>query len=316
MQRRTSASAYDEMIGEMTDSKDLLSRVRSWLGQQGYPLEMRVATTFQSAGFAVLQSTYYVDESGKAREIDVTANIGETWRYYGQKTDGLVHFELFTVCECKSGPKAQRPWVVFSGDWWPNERDDETITFYPGTDLGRRVLAIVRGDAEDVELFAMPDRCGYSAACAFSEHDTAFAAISSLAAAAHSKSKVKPDEFTSVCRIVIPLLVVSTPLFECWLDDSGEMRLEERDSIVLKWNNPVVLHGSATVMHVVHERALPDFAAKIRAAFEHILAKYERRIDAIVAALTDNPVDAEAKRAEGPSAAELRRRRTEPTGPA
>jgi len=83
---------------------DLASRIRSWLGEQGYPLELRVAHAFQSAGFEVSSSEYYNDpDEGKPREIDVIASMSAF-------VCG-ISIQIAFMIECKSSKK--KPWVLF-----------------------------------------------------------------------------------------------------------------------------------------------------------------------------------------------------------
>src|ERR1039457_5057306 len=55
---------------------ELENKVRAWLDEQGYPLEMRVACAFRRAGFRIRQYDYCRDPTTNAqREIDVVAHI-------------------------------------------------------------------------------------------------------------------------------------------------------------------------------------------------------------------------------------------------
>lgn len=58
----------------MPEQKDIEKEIRKWLKNQGYPLEMKVASQFRDAGFDVTLSNYYTDPENQAnREIDVVA---------------------------------------------------------------------------------------------------------------------------------------------------------------------------------------------------------------------------------------------------
>jgi len=58
----------------MTAKDDLKTKVEKWLNEQGYPLEMRVASVLQQGGFRVVQSEYFSDpETGDSRELDIVA---------------------------------------------------------------------------------------------------------------------------------------------------------------------------------------------------------------------------------------------------
>jgi len=86
----------------MTNNEPPHDRVAKWLGSQGYPLEMRVASALRQIGLWVRQSTHYVDEdTGKSREIDVL----------GTHAEQLGVAEIHFVVECKASTK---PWVLLT----------------------------------------------------------------------------------------------------------------------------------------------------------------------------------------------------------
>ena len=56
----------------MEKNSEIEKKLKKWLNEQGYPLEMQVAESFRKAGFDVSQSDYYLDpETNILREIDV-----------------------------------------------------------------------------------------------------------------------------------------------------------------------------------------------------------------------------------------------------
>ena len=82
----------------------LEGKIKAWLDNEGYPLEMRVAKSFARAGFGVIQSEYYADpRTNTQREIDLYASL--------QKSVGDAHWRLAIFAECKAG--TSKPWVVF-----------------------------------------------------------------------------------------------------------------------------------------------------------------------------------------------------------
>lgn len=82
--------------------KPLITAVRTWLDEQGFPLEMKTAAAFRAAGFEVRQSSYYIDqETGKGREIDVLATDPDPYM--------LGATRIVFVIECKSSKK---PWLL------------------------------------------------------------------------------------------------------------------------------------------------------------------------------------------------------------
>jgi hypothetical protein len=90
-------------------SAPLESRVLGWLKEQGFPLEMEVASMAKAAGFEVSQSDYYIDpDTGEPREIDLVLSLNNL------KHGFSLTYNLFV--ECKSS--RDKPWLMFST---PNE---------------------------------------------------------------------------------------------------------------------------------------------------------------------------------------------------
>ena len=90
----------------MSQEKPLNKKVAEWLDSQGYPLEMKVASTLRDSGFRVQHSAHYIDpETSKSREIDIICTaIGDR---YGMAD---IHF----VIECKS---TKQPWIIFTAEY-------------------------------------------------------------------------------------------------------------------------------------------------------------------------------------------------------
>lgn len=96
--------------GESHDDP-LASKLKSWLADQGYPLEMRTAHTFRRNGINVVQPDLCFDFGSEIhREIDLVARIPLELKFASQ---GGVPVYLCPVLECKSSPG--KPWVLFLG---------------------------------------------------------------------------------------------------------------------------------------------------------------------------------------------------------
>ena len=275
-------SRYSPSMSDV--GSDVISSISAWLAEQGYPLEMRVAHAFQDESFLVTQSDYYTTDDGRPREIDVVARVLGNYKCGEKHSDGLVQFQLCVVCECKSGPKAKKPWVVFSRptqDWLVKST---AITERMASVSARLILAKAASDPriQELDLFKIGERCGYALSQAHSNkgdqadgYDPGFGTLIALVNAAKGKSESIYEPPMYLSRVTLPLLVVSTPLVECWLDDAGGMQLAERDMMVLAWNRSMVDDNLATLIHVIHERALPRYVQHVRDAFEALWAKQD-----------------------------------------
>jgi hypothetical protein len=169
----------------MSDScaEDLDSKVLSWLEKEGYSLEMRVAQTFQEAGFAVSQFEAYLDpELNALREVDVVASIS---RQVGERIVVLVAFFV----ECKY--HRSKPWVVFVSPKRLSPlycfsrilRDNYDLrTWRSHPSLQGRLLARILSSSDRKRIsslapFAAPLSAGYGVREAFSTKDHAYEAI-------------------------------------------------------------------------------------------------------------------------------------------
>ena len=216
---------------------DLLAKVRDWIEKQGYPLEMRAAKVFLDAGFSVIQSESYPDpETGKPREIDLSSLMFDVRQTYST----VLSFAV----ECKS-TKA-KPWIVLC-----STGEDSSIfsmAYHAASKPGRSVLWSLTWNsaAPALSIFQLSKRKGYGITAAFKERqmdqDAAFAACHSCtnaaAALVRSREGFAVPGYPS-CHVVLPLVVVDGPLFECYLDHSGEIAIAPVEESTLLWRNVV-----------------------------------------------------------------------------
>jgi len=244
--------------------RDLKPKIREWLMKNGYPMEMQVADVFHKAGYLVEQSQYYRNKENVACEIDI---IASRMAY----PDAIS--EMNVVVECKSNPNTELPWVVFS---CPADDNGFSELHYPLlTDVARRAFAnaISKGTVKDFpSLMKFGKRVGYGVQCAQickgkNNEDLAYRGMVKLVNSAVFKlqSVIHP----AAANIVVPVLAVRTPLFECWLEPDG-VKLEQRDHLMLTWHRPSDVEPivGQTVIHVVHQDGLEVFAQKATQLFE------------------------------------------------
>lgn len=241
---------------------NLNEKVKNWVSEQGYPIEMFVARTFREFGFRTTQSEYYTDpESGDNREIDVIASkqthIGEL----------LVRV---TVCvECKSAKK--NPWVLFTS----KDRilaKPATIVQRPCSLIGQKFLHEIahNKDAQGLSLFTLDERNGYGLTEAFTTgKDNAYSSCISIGKC--STSLVKEANEASfdqgpMCLIVIPLILVDGRIFECHQDES-ELHVNEIDQSKLIWRNNVSNAGHS-IIYLTNKNGLPMFVQEVRELVE------------------------------------------------
>lgn len=237
-------------------TEDLQSKISRWLEQHGYPLEMRVAQLFASAGFEVTSSEYYIDpREGKAREIDVIATMST------QIQD--VRFEMALVVECKSPRDA--PWICFSSK--TNATRDPKIGFLARicTREGKTLLTelSVNPDVTTRHLFELPARPAYGIVNAFKENtDVPYHALLGARAAAealvahYDELQAPPERIESIC-ITFPVVVTTAPLFNASLNPAGHLDLQPTShETVLRTG----FDRYYSAVEVVPEPALQSFA--------------------------------------------------------
>ena len=215
------------------ETESVVARVTKALSTSGYPLEMRVANVArQHTPNYVHQSRYYVDPlSSKIRETDVLACWMSRFR---DPLDGAgVWTAVYLAIECKSKPA---PWVIF----------DEGGAMTDDPEL-RLDLSVSREALETKYLRRMlemraasntllgPSRIGTGIAeptAKANELNPAWSAVQSAVSAAHgfmsdagTFPSAEGDEPINI--LVQPVVVTSGVLCRAYLDDAGEIQVEE-----------------------------------------------------------------------------------------
>jgi hypothetical protein len=268
---------FDSLVkSEGHMGEDPIPRIRKWLEEQGYPLEMKVARLFQEAGFSVSSAEYYVDpEEGKPREIDVIASMATT-------ISG-VSFQLAYTVECKSSKKS--PWVCFRAG--RKQQREPSIGFLArhATAQGRDLLTELscNPDVTTGRLFHLPDDYAYGIANVREKGvDLPYQAILGARKAAQSliahydQIQKLPNAVHTVC-IAFPLIVVDTLLFNCELGNTGDTEITETSS------QTVLRTGFDTyysIVEIAASSALKEFIESRAAVMANFLRRLEGRIPA------------------------------------
>lgn len=255
-------------------SEDLIPKIRKWLDEQGYPLEMKVARNFQGAGFSVSSSEYYIDpDEGKPREIDVIASM--------ETTISGVSFQLAFTVECKSSKKS--PWVCFRAG--RKQQRDPSVGFLArhATIQGRVLLVEISSnpDITTERMFHLPNNYAYGVTNVLKKSvDLPYQAIVGAQKASHSliahydRIQKHPNPVHTVC-IAFPLVVVDTPIFNCELGDAGDIKLTKAGS-------QTILHTGFdtyySVVEIVDASALEEFIESKAELMSNFLRRLPGRI--------------------------------------
>lgn len=242
-------------------------RLEEWVRQQGYPLELAVANQFRQGEFSVVQGTYYEDPQEKiAREIDVVAT-----RY---STTSACDLQFTAVLECKSS--SEKPWVVFTSLTRKNER--AAVRLRAASLAGKTYLTkgALDQDVRALELFQLRARVGYGVTQAFTGgKDVAYAALMGAAKAAADQLRDYTDNWDAyepLALIVFPVVVTDARLFECFIDESGELRLEEASRLTVSWQHPGV-GKPLLLIDIVRSDAVPSYVGIMKEALALLSSK-------------------------------------------
>ncbi|MBD2388203.1 hypothetical protein [Cylindrospermum sp. FACHB-282] len=238
----------------MDTSDELQKKVQNWIKEQGYPLEMKVATALIDEGFDVRQGSYYIDpESNESREIDIISRCG----------DIIGIFDVYFMIECKSNSK---PWILFTSE--------NTLTGYNRffayclySEFGKaqfidKTLEISRlGEKLEGKFpwFHKEGRNAYAVTQAFTTgaDNTYKAAMSALKAAIAvkiSQEENRPKHLT----FIFPVIVIDGSLFESYLNTDGELVVDAIEKGFLHF--PQQISGlTGTTIHVLTLGYLPHF---------------------------------------------------------
>jgi hypothetical protein len=236
----------------MTGTTPLRDKVVTWLAEQGYPLEMRVAAAFRQTDLCCRQSTHYIDsETGKSREIDV---IGTQAEPLGM---AVIHF----VAECKA---ATKPWVLFTS---PHTLENFNRLFALGilSEEARAALSEkIRDLPKSLLWFEKDGRIGYNLTEAFSNHaDDAYGAANAVVKACLFLLRGNNSIHTPPLIFTFPTIIIGAPLYECFLGDDGQLNVAEIEQgwLFVDTHTPRPL---STCIRVIPLAALTRFATEIR----------------------------------------------------
>jgi hypothetical protein len=277
----------DELPAET--SKELTNKLRNWMLSQGYPLEMRVARTAIRAGLTVSQGDYFLDHEQKThREVDVLACA------HGAIKDEESALQIRAVFETKSGANSSKPWIVLSN---PNE------SMHPVARTIQRAVtkyglewwedyACRNKEIQDLAVFDTDDVCGYSLvranfATKDNRDDQAYAALMQaakgaagvlqwLSGAAAPRERSDGVKLPGLIALVLPVIVVDSPLYECWLNDNGELELKEIGIGTILWKNRVSgLSNPTTIIKIMREYAVEPYANSLQTAAKVISKAFD-----------------------------------------
>lgn len=249
-------------------SASLEDRVRKWLSDQGYPLEMRVARITGAAGAGWDHGRVYLDPlTGKTREIDLMG-------YFDRATWSDPPFSVHVIFECKH--TRDKPWILFCTDR-PGIRPSGFVRTVPATTHANKAIIATLKEAHrtkdaspiaSMDMFRPPgELVGFNLARAHTDNqDTAFHAMRGVSGAAEATANNISKHGHAV--MYLPVIVIDSPLMQCFLPDGqDDVELTEIGRGVLLYPTGP---GSRTLIHVVTVEALPEFLGRVASDSEKL----------------------------------------------
>jgi hypothetical protein len=229
-------------------------KVLSWINKSGFPLEMEAAKAFRKAGFEVRQSATHLDqEEGKGREIDVLA----------QDPDLCGVVDIYYVVECKSSDK---PWVVLMGDDVLSGFNRVHAFSVLSADAKAETVSLWGKNKAFKALIGKNERCGYSFRQAMGgKNDRAYTAAISVLKACSGLTHERRASAIKRFAFAIPVIVVDTAIFECNLNDDGEIDLVEVNESEFLFSAHIP-DEVACCIKVVNRARLSEFASSSKSA--------------------------------------------------
>lgn len=241
---------------------DLKQQLLSWLEKQGYYLEMKVAKALRGIGQEVVQSWYYEDpEAGKSREIDVV----------GRFTDEGGFIQAYFVIECK---KTSKPWILFTSDRAVYNR---YRSFAIMTERAQAAVLKNMTAMKSIPWFTKEGRVGHGITEAFtSGDDITFKA--GMAATKAAISFLKSDLPQLAMAFYFPVVVVEGPLYECYLDESSNAKLEQIDMGHLLYPVTVGKYSGSSLC-IVTAQAFDRHCAEVKELFSRLTSLLSNEVE-------------------------------------
>ena len=237
---------------ENQNNAPLSQRVKDWIEEQGYSLEMRVAKTFRNAGFNVSQFKHFVDqESQSVRPVDVVATIPKV------VANTEVSIQLFIECKYST----EQPWVILTttqrfGKFkffsrvlqHKHPSSWKSITNLQGRLVGRILVAL--DNKNEIPALLSIRNAGYLVKRVLvndRKNDVAYQATVQVSKSVEAQdaenellySKILEDmvlyedivheEINFPLTIIFPIIVINGSLFESYLGENDEMQVAEVD---------------------------------------------------------------------------------------
>lgn len=257
-------------------SNELKTKLLRKLEETGYPVELKVGSIFSSYGFKQVQyNRYYMDEDEqKGREIDICAYTN----VFSEKPSLSVGLGL--ICEVKQTRKY--PWVIFSTERGFIEGEGWIRLHYSVGKVDAELLAYEEIESKcTTRQFARIGRSYYEGFRSADAKSTIFEALTTACKAAEHwlkrnieavediEDEGKPSARETVVHrsltFVDPLIVADGPLYEAYLDEENQIKLDEVKHIPISFGYISAKYSRfGYLVEVVTTEELPTLLEKKR----------------------------------------------------
>jgi hypothetical protein len=234
------------------NENDEVGGIRRWLDENGYPFELEVGAVLADAGWTVRHAQPFLDpDTSKVREIDVTAHIASLSPLHtvdaaaGPRANPLSfdRVDVMLAIECKGKGKGRKAWLTFHSPHdpythWFIRRFPEGLADAVGAYsvvLGRRLVGLYNLTPQLIAhgvTVAFTGEKGADLKDSDKERPSlAYGALqSALSAAMHFASRdaaeaMKAESGIATLRVVVPVVVIESPLYACSLSEKREIQL-------------------------------------------------------------------------------------------
>jgi hypothetical protein len=247
--------------------EDLKQKILADIYQTGFVTELLVGKKLIKAGWRVSHGASYFDvDTGKSRELDIIATRVKK----DEELDFYLVFQLVT--QVKS---SKRPWVIFTSPITDRDRgwliahcieNFLPHTHLPFPEVGQGIMRenISRSGTAFHEAFKAPSETSQifeavvSACKATSYQTDSFARETEWADPTAEDLPFYPHGMKFL-RIFIPLVVIDGLLFEAFLDDKGEVQIDQRSYIPVDFTySQIDRRRQGTSLDPADEHYFPD----------------------------------------------------------
>ena len=227
---------------------DEISKIKAAIQKTGFPAELTICAKLLSLGIKPYQSQYYIDkDENKAREIDIVAGCG--WNFtLGATTLYLIRALVIEV------KKSTRPWVIFTSARSNTDHESPSCISFLNVDesAASDITSIVHATC-----LSQFERIGRNGCVLYAkelsngsiedgdrngERSSSIPGLlpsikASINISAYNKIRLDhygteaPSQATKMAGIVERILVLDGKLFESYLDEHGNLQVNETHHI-------------------------------------------------------------------------------------